>query len=483
MPPGLDRARVLLLMALVHTYEDGPGPAKEACLEALGEVANDPRLEAEIHLRLSFVCADDFGLAQRSARRARQLVARDPGAPNDLVAAALLDDAYTRFLSGGGMAREQVEWAARLLPPHGRTWLAQRAHAVLQVWSKYTDDLTRARELLTEGDHYEAALITAHLAEVECWLGNWSRARQHAHASAETIEQAGNPLWRAVTLYNQALIAAHLGADAEARAAALAGLRLAEQGNDPWIATLNLSVLGFLDLSLDDLSAADVWLTRAAEAVAGIGLAEPARFRFHGDQIEAALGLGQLDRAEDLLVQLRARAERAPRPWILAVSSRCEALLHAAEGELDRALECTERALREHEPLPMPFELGRTLLVLGQVQRRRGERRAAKDALERAVALFEQLGAPHWAKRATEELRRVPIRRGAPEGLTPTEESVAELAAAGRTNREVAQALFISPKTVEANLTRVYRKLGIHSRAELGGTMARRAQGAGTAKT
>jgi hypothetical protein len=378
MPSGPVGARALLLMALVHMYEDGPRQAREACLEALAEASGHPRLEAEIHLMLSFVSDDDIALARRSAHRALELVAHDPETPTDLLAAALLEDAYGRFLGGFGMASEQVERAAGLLPRHGRTWPAHRADAALLAWSKYTDDLIRAREYAEqmvarwreEGDEYEAALGTAHLAEIECWLGDWPRAQAHADASAETIEQAGNPLWHAASLYQQALIAAHLGAEVDARQRALEGLQLAEQAADPWIETLNLSVLGFLELSLDDPAAADVWLTRAAAAVDRMKLAEPARFRFHGDQLEAVIALGHLNRADELLRQLRRRAERAPRPWILAVSARCDALLSAARGDLERALDSTDGALREHARLPMPFELGRTLLARGQVERR-----------------------------------------------------------------------------------------------------------------
>ena len=129
----------------------------------------------------------------------------------------------------------------------------------------------------------------------------------------------------------------------------------------------------------------------------------------------------------------------------------------------------------------MPFEHARTLLAAGQIRRRAGERRAAKDLLERALAEFERLGAPLWVERAEAELRRLPIRR-APAELTANERRVAELAATGLTNREVAQTLFLSPKTVEANLARVYRKLGISSRAELGATMGR-TQGESTPET
>ncbi len=133
-------------------------------------------------------------------------------------------------------------------------------------------------------------------------------------------------------------------------------------------------------------------------------------------------------------------------------------------------------AKAHHGRATVPFDLARTLMVTGQVSRRRGERKVAREALEEAISLFQGLGAPMWEARARAELRRIPVHRGAPSELTPTEQSVAGLAAAGRTNREVAKELFISPKTVEVNLARVYRKLGVTSRAQLGAVMAARAQ-------
>ena len=135
---------------------------------------------------------------------------------------------------------------------------------------------------------------------------------------------------------------------------------------------------------------------------------------------------------------------------------------------------CAERALEAHESLPLPFELARTLLVAGQVHRRRNERRLAKDALERSSAILEELGAPLWLEKARAELRRLGLRKRTGDELTPSEEAVAALAASGLTNREIAERMFVSPKTVEANLARAYRKLGIRSRAELGAHMAAR---------
>ncbi len=160
----------------------------------------------------------------------------------------------------------------------------------------------------------------------------------------------------------------------------------------------------------------------------------------------------------------------------------CRSLLATARGDLDAGIAAAEDAVLRWRQLEMPIEFGRALLVLGRVRRRRGERRLAREALTEAAAIFRAHGAKLWAERATEELSRIPIRRGASDDLTPTEEQVATLVGAGRTNREVARTLFMSPKTVEANLTRIYRKLGLRSRAELGLRMLERRKPAAPTK-
>jgi DNA-binding CsgD family transcriptional regulator len=119
-----------------------------------------------------------------------------------------------------------------------------------------------------------------------------------------------------------------------------------------------------------------------------------------------------------------------------------------------------------------PFEAAWSYFVEGRLLRRAKQKRAAAGALGQAVERFDQIGAPMWAARARRELDRVGLRRAPPGELTASESRVAELAASGLTNREIAQGAFMSVKTVEANLARVYRKFGIHSRAELGARMA-----------
>lgn len=156
---------------------------------------------------------------------------------------------------------------------------------------------------------------------------------------------------------------------------------------------------------------------------------------------------------------------------MLAVGGRCRAMLLAARGDVDAASLAAQQALAEHDRLPMPFERARTQLLLGQVLRRHRQREASEATLREALDVFEDLETPLWADRARAELARANVSPSRSADLTPSERRVAELVASGMTNRHVAAEMFISPKTVEANLTRIYGKLDIHSRAELGHRM------------
>jgi DNA-binding NarL/FixJ family response regulator len=113
-----------------------------------------------------------------------------------------------------------------------------------------------------------------------------------------------------------------------------------------------------------------------------------------------------------------------------------------------------------------PFEFARTLTAVGIAERRAKRKRAAREALLRAAEIYAALPAPMWEARARDEIKRLGLRV-APDELTETEARIAALAAAGRTNPEIAAEVFLSRKTVEDNLSKVYRKLGIRSRIEL----------------
>jgi DNA-binding CsgD family transcriptional regulator len=193
---------------------------------------------------------------------------------------------------------------------------------------------------------------------------------------------------------------------------------------------------------------------------------------FIPDAVEALVAVGRLDEAEPMGAALESHGSRLDRTWMLAVGARCRAMLMAAQGDVDGAERMVGKAIAEHARLPMPFERARTLLLLGQLQRRKRQKQCAAATLGEALQVFQELGKPLWAERVGAELERTNVSPIHTLELTPSERRVAELTAAGLTNRDVAGKLFASTKTVEANLTQVYRKLGIHSRAELGWLMS-----------
>jgi DNA-binding CsgD family transcriptional regulator len=196
------------------------------------------------------------------------------------------------------------------------------------------------------------------------------------------------------------------------------------------------------------------------------------------DQVEALVELGRVDEAGELLAWYEANAKALGRRSARASALRCRALLAAAAGDLDGSLALFEGALQEHDAVPLPFDRARTLLAYGAALRRAKRKADARAALEEAVSAFETLDAALLSEKARSELARIGGRRRSEGGLTATELQIAELVAEGRSNKEVAAALFVSVKTVEANLSRVYAKLGIRSRAALAAQLAEReAQG------
>jgi DNA-binding CsgD family transcriptional regulator len=344
---------------------------------------------------------------------------------------------------------------------------------ILYELARHTDDLETALARLTAYIQHRAdrgaenPFWFVHAALINSWLGDWSSAREWADRAIEAYAREGADLWPAFALRGLALVDALEGRVDEARELSTRGLELAVQGGDIVVAILHRSILGFVALSVQDLEEADRQLRVAEGLDRELGVEHPLRSRIAGDLVEAALGVGDLVRAERAVDRIERAGQAAPTPWTLAVGARCRGLLEAARGDLDASAAALERSLDEHERLPMPFERARTLLAKGRVHHRRKEKRLAGDAFAEALRVFEELGSPLWAEQARTEFARAGLRRREPDELNETELQVAELAAQGLSNQEIAQRAFLSVKTVEANLTRVYRKLGIRSRAGL----------------
>jgi DNA-binding CsgD family transcriptional regulator len=217
-----------------------------------------------------------------------------------------------------------------------------------------------------------------------------------------------------------------------------------------------------LELSLGDPAAA--WRALAHVAEARAPEANPVLVRLLPDTAEALVELGRAEEAESIARRLETARPLLGRSRGAALRARA---VVAAVSDLDCALGLFDEALDEHRRLGSAFDEARTLFARGRVLRRAKRRRLARESLGEAVERFDELGACLWAARARRELERTGTRWARGDALTASEEHVARLAASGRTNREIAQELFVSPKTVEAALSRVYRKLEVRSRAEL----------------
>jgi DNA-binding CsgD family transcriptional regulator len=463
------KARALLLLADIEYWTKNAAAACARAAHAI-EAANDPVLEARCHAVLGISAVHDVGLSVTEAEAALELLAGSEDEDPATLSLALCARARGNVFLGNGLDSAAMQRAMEVEAESPPALVQDRARFKYGQLLKYVDDLDGALALLEEahraaideGDEASLLNVLHNLTVTECWAGNLARAMEHAGRAVELAAELGAYPEGAGSY--QTYVVAHLGdAGAVSEAVACAG-----DSGEPAIDALLAHCLALVELPVGEYERADEHLVRSVTLLDSAGFGEPAIWRVHGDAIEAALAVGDVARATEQVEWLERHAARVPIPWTVVVAARSRALLEAHQGNGDAASVSLESALAAIERCPLPFELGRTLLTAGQLHRRAKRRRAAVDALERSRAVFEQLGASLWLTRATEELSRVGVRRRAPEALTETEERVARLAATGKTNREVAQALFISPKTVEANLARVYRKLGIRSRAELG---------------
>ena len=225
-------------------------------------------------------------------------------------------------------------------------------------------------------------------------------------------------------------------------------------------------MLGFLELSRSEPAGAMEHLMPVMEYLENMGSSEPGIVPAVPDAIECLVTLGKVDEAERLLNDHERKGRRTGRHWAIATAGRCRGLVQAARGDTPGALEALDRAIADHEHVGQPLELARTFLVKGEVARRAKRKALARESFENARRIFDRLGAALWSERVSDELARVG-GVAADRQLTPTERRIAELVAEGGSNKEVAAALFVSVKTIEANLSHIYAKLGVRSRTAL----------------
>jgi ATP/maltotriose-dependent transcriptional regulator MalT len=485
LPAGPARAHALHRLGRIRMWEETYDGAEQLLERALTEAEEDGELKRAVERDLVMVLMQ-IGKLHGAAAHARVLLdlAEESG-DMVLLSSALALSVMTECLVGNGVRRENMEKAVALVrKTRSRSSETHPAFLDAELYLgavlKWSDDFEGSREILSEllerisGEHAESGLAPClfQLGELECWAGNWDLAEGYAKQGEIATRRSGQATLRALPLTVTALVQALRGSLDAASVSAHEVLSLAERSADTRFAMRALAILGFLELSRDDPGAAYGHLRRLRQMATSQGYGEPGVLRFEADEIEALVALGNLEEAQRLTEELEAKGKRLDRPWALATSSRCWGLLKAARGDASGAMEALVRALKEHGRLQQPFELGRTLVALGAQQRRSKERRLARETLQRAIHIFHDLGASLWAGKATGELARIGGRPKGTDELTVTERRVAELVAAGSNNREVAARLFISLKTVEANLSKIYQKLGLRSRSELASRMA-----------
>jgi DNA-binding CsgD family transcriptional regulator len=472
-PPGRIRAELRWRLGMLVLVDDVDGAV--ALLEAaLAESSGDRALQAMVARRL----AGPYWWQGR-LREALRLIRRAVELAEALGDSRALLDALNLYTLGALVAGElppdvpgrveQLARAARPLPAH------EDPDLILSMVDSAGGDTGCAagrlerlyQRAVEQGNELGLVWVLAAQAEVELARGGWPRAQGLANQALRTARRLGRPFWLARGLLAVALVDAHLGNAAAAQAAAVELLEVAGRGGLVPLELEGRAVLGFVALSRGDAHAAHAELGPLLARLAAVGVREPTWARLVWSELDALVELGQLDQAVALAEELAARGRALDRPFATATAARARGLIQAASGDLDAALADLEHSLAEQDRLGWPFERARTLLALGVVRRRGKQKRAAREALEGALALFDGLGARLWSAKTTAELARIGGRPPATGGLTPTERRVAELAAQGRTNREVAALLFLSAKTVAAHLTSAYAKLGVRSRTEL----------------
>ncbi len=348
---------------------------------------------------------------------------------------------------------------ARILGGSGQL---ERAHAIFEELEQKATD---------RGDEGSRGQMLWRLSLTEWYMGQWERALDHAVTALEIAEQAQDThqrvfMGRIKSLIETDLRSRRVRASGGRRGPATRRGALRRGERLPC-----LGVLGRLELALGDHEAAGARLREFPGRALSLGYSDPTA-PFWADAIETLILLGELEQALAYLEPYEENAARVRDPWGLAASARCRGLFAAANGDPAGAFDAFDRSLATLEGQPYPLERARTLLCLGVVRRQAQQKKAAREALEQALAIFEELGARLWAEKARAELARISGRAPASDELTETERRVAELAAQGRTNKEIAAELFMGLSTVESHLSHVYRKLGIRSRTELGARVA-----------
>ncbi len=474
LPPGEQRVRACLLLA--GGTVSGNNDIRRFLERALAESGDDALSRAAV---LAEMAANDAAVRVERIAEAEALALDALSAAGSghwqVSRAALYALGWARSLRG--VPIDDV--CDRFLAPASVLYYfaasPERVAAQRLVWR---GELSEARASLVallvaaddRGEPSSYALLRLHLCELELRAGNWVAAER---LLAEWADSSDSDLlvW---PMYERcrALLATGRGLPDDARPwVAEAMARVAETGVC-WDMLECRRALGALALLEHDPAQAVEQLRPVWEHTEREGVRDPGAFPVAPDLVEALVDAGRLDEARAVTARVLELAEEQDHPWGRATARRCTAAVALAEEYDDDAAVSLARAADEYASLGLAPERARTLLSLGRAQRRFRKWGAARDTLEEAADAFDELGSPGWAAVARSELARVGARRPAPDGgLTATERRVAELAAHGLANKEIAKEMVVSVKTVEFHLSNTYAKLGIRSRAELAQTL------------
>ena len=477
----LARARVQHLRGRVEMWRGGePGAAEVLAAEAdrVAGAAPDKAVLMLIDAAMLALVAGEVRGAEVIVQRAREVSEQVDGplaglAKGAFAAVRLLRGELPPTEASGFLSGAPIDGSPEL-PGHQ---LSLFAGAVL-TWSERFDE---ARQLLVQivdrarnaSSPTDLPYPLACLAELDFRTGRWTAAYAAASESAQLAQETRQTGALPFCLACLGKVEAVQGRETEGRAHLERSIELAVGSGTFAFAALARAGLGLLELGCGRPEHAVAVLAQLGDELSGRGLGEPATVQWAPDLIEALARCGQNDDAVERLDAFSAQAEATGRGWALAAAARCRGLL-AADGEFEQHF---VDALERFGRLEMPFERARTELCFGERLRRARHRAESRDWLRASAGTFERLAAVPWLERATTELNASGehARRGelaASTELTPQELQIALVVAKGATNREAGAALFLSPKTIEAHLGRIYRKLNVRSRTELASLLA-----------
>jgi DNA-binding CsgD family transcriptional regulator len=475
LPKGPIRARALAQLAA--TREDDWGEMEALLDQALIEVGDNHRTRAQIEWGLAGALNNRGKFEAMLAHADAAVEAAERSGDRGLLAQTLGMQATSAWFAGREVKLEALRRAVELdeFAPTTTYYSPFGQFAQILFWS---DDYEAGRPALERalhraeerGEGYDIGALHFELAILEWYAGNRDVAERHYVRADVVMREQGEASLDVWLAYGEALLAAGRGELERARESARGGVALAEQIGDALAGSLPVTVLASVELWTGHPETAHELLHRLRESflASGFGFMGSLSIGQWSCDIEALLALGRLDEAQLVVGDLRSRAQSSHNPNAVAIGERCRGLVLAARGDVPGAITALQDALAEHERRPLTSEVARTLLELGIVQRRAKQKTAAKQTLERALGMFEAMNARMWVERARDELSRIGLRRPTvTEGLTPAQTRVAELVVDGLSNREIASRLYMSPRSVEAHLTKIYRQYGVRSRAQL----------------